>query len=327
VAADSPIELHERERLRQGQPQSGLEQRLARLTDGHPSGEGYGDGGGGRRPERIRPLTDAEYADHIKYVEAKLEAARAAGLATHERHTVDRGNQVWAAKRELEHNAIVDYFHEASRNVPRECRAIVAGGLPGAGKTTVLRDHAGIDLSHYFVINPDDIKEELARRGMIPALDGLSPMEASELVHEESSHVAKRLAQRALGDGKNLIWDITMSSGLSTAKRLDELRAARFDFVAAIFVDIPLPVSVQRADARHREGHEQYRNGEGLGGRFVPAQLIWAQANPDWGSNNRQNFEDLKGRFDAWAAYDNSMSGHPPVLTESKAWTRNLGGV
>ena len=33
-------------------------------------------------------------------------------------------------------------------------------------------------------------------------------MEASYLAHEESSHVAKRLARRAQADGKNVIWDI-----------------------------------------------------------------------------------------------------------------------
>ena len=74
-----------------------------------------------------------------------------------------------------------------------------------------LQQHAGIDWSQYLMINPDDIKEEMARRGMIPEIDGLSPMEASELVHEESSYLASQLAIRAQADGKNLIWDITMS--------------------------------------------------------------------------------------------------------------------
>ena len=51
----------------------------------------------------------------------------------------------------------------------------------------------------------------MARRGMIPEVEGLSPMEASDLVHEESSYLARQLALRAQADGKNLIWDITMS--------------------------------------------------------------------------------------------------------------------
>ena len=71
---------------------------------------------------------------------------------------------------------------------------------------------ADIDRSQYLTINPDNIKEELAKRDLIPKVEGLSPMEASDLVHEESSHIAKQLAMRAQADGKNVIWDITMSS-------------------------------------------------------------------------------------------------------------------
>ena len=79
----------------------------------------------------------------------------------------------------------------------------MAGGLGGAGKTTILTEHADIDLTQYLMINPDNIKEEMARRGMIPDIDGLSPMEASDLAHEESSYLAKRLARRADAEGKN----------------------------------------------------------------------------------------------------------------------------
>ena len=38
----------------------------------------------------------------------------------------------------------------------------MAGGLGGAGKSTVLEKYAGIDRSKYLTINPDDIKEEMA---------------------------------------------------------------------------------------------------------------------------------------------------------------------
>jgi len=53
----------------------------------------------------------------------------------------------------------------------------------------------------------------------------LSPVEASHLVHAESSYVAKR---RAMDDGKNIIWDITMSCTPSTEERLDDLDRAGY---------------------------------------------------------------------------------------------------
>jgi hypothetical protein len=76
----------------------------------------------------------------------------------------------------------------------------------------VLEQYAGIDRSQYLTVNPDGLKEIMAARGGIPPVENLSPMEASDLVHEESSAVAKRLAAKARATGTNLIWDITMAT-------------------------------------------------------------------------------------------------------------------
>jgi hypothetical protein len=157
----------------------------------------------------------------------------------------------------------------------------------------------------------------MAKHGMIPEVAGLTPMEASDLVHEESSHVAKQLALRATADGKNVIWDITMSSRASTENRIGDLRAAGYSRVEGVFVDIPIEVAIHRSDARHREGHDDYSVGRGLGGRFVPAEVIAAQADPDWGSRNRKTFEQVKPHLDAWLQCDNSVDGRSPALVDS----------
>jgi predicted kinase len=282
-----------------------LRQRLERLPPAHPSAI--------REPR----LTDREHADHVREVRRLLDKARAGGLATESRYLTDPDGETWAPERRAAHNAIINDLHTAARDVPCERRAILAGGLPGAGKTTVLDRHAGGGGSRYLTINPDQIKEEMARRGMIPDVDGLTPMEASDLVHEESSHIAKRLARRAMREGKNVIWDITMSSRESTERRIGELRAAGYERVDGIFVDIPIEMAVRRSDTRHREGHERSRAGQGLGGRFVPEEVITAQADPEWGSRNRRTLEEVKPLLDAWAVIDNSADGRAPVLTES----------
>jgi Zeta toxin len=167
------------------------------------------------------------------------------------------------------------------------------------------------------MINPDDIKEEMARRGLVPSMERLSPMEASDLVHEESSAIAKRLARRAYADGKNLIWDITMSSRESTEARINDLRQAGFGQVDGIFVDIPVETSARRIEARHRQGHDEFRAGRGLGGRFVPVEVVMAQTDLEWGSKNRKTFEDVKDRFGKWYRYDNSVDGSPATLADS----------
>src|SRR5262249_42597187 len=148
-------------------------------------------------------------------------------------------------------------------------------------------------------------------------VDGLSPMEASDLVHEESSRIAKRLAHRAQGEGMNLIWDVTMSEQPSTRARLDSLRGAGYTEVDAIFVDIPIAVSVSRAEARYREGNEDFRTDTGLGGRYVPPELIQGQSDAEWGSQNRRTFESLKDRFDGWLRFDNSADGQRATIVDA----------
>ena len=308
-----------------------LEQRLRRLPPGHPSSPVESDGTP-RPPEPglrcrespdasppgdtdWRPLTDAEYAEHVTKVRDHLDKARADGLATDRQHTIDPAREVWSAERETLQDSIIEDLYRNASGVPCERRAIMAGGLPGAGKSTILEGHAGIDRSQYLTINPDEIKEEMASRDMVPPVEGLSPMEASDLVHEESSYVARQLALRAQADGKNIVWDITMSSRASTERRIDELHSSGYTRIEGIFVDIPVETSVTRADNRHREDHDKYRAGEGLGGRFLLAEMITAQSDPEWGSCNRKTFEEVKHHFDSWCRFDNS--GAAPVLVEA----------
>jgi hypothetical protein len=52
-----------------------------------------------------------------------------------------------------------------------------------------------------------------------------------------------------------------------------------------------------------------------MGGRFGPAEMIRAQADPEWGSRNRKTFEEVKNHFDRWYRFDNS--GSAPVLVEA----------
>ncbi len=326
AAPDAKLDLAERERLRQEQPGSDLDRRLARLPDGHPSSSGYedvaaprGTGDETREPERIKPLTDAEYAEHLAEVETKLDEARATGLMTNRMFTTDQSKTVWSYERRLLHDEIIETAYAASAAVPCEAKAILVGGLSGAGKTTVLRDDAGIDLSKYVVLNPDVIKEEMARRGLIPEVDSLSPLEASDLVHEESSHVARRLGHRAQADGKNVIWDVTMGRAESVQARIDDLRAAGYTRIEGIFVDISIEASLRRAESRHRQGLEDYRAGIGFGGRYVPAELIKSHADAEWGTQNRRNFESIKERLDTWCRYDNSVDGRAALVAEAQA--------
>jgi predicted ABC-type ATPase len=267
--------------------------------------------------ESSRPLTSQEHSERENNVFDRLVKAHDEDLSTDYGHTTDPDRQQWTPQRDALHGEIVAEIYGRASEVPCEYKALIVGGLGGAGKTTVLSLTPGIEISRFLVINPDDIKVELARRGLVPEIEGLTPMEASDLVHEESSAIAKQLARKAQSDGKNLIWDITMSSEESTQRRIDDLRAAGYTQVDGLFIDIPIETSVKRMELRHREGHDKYRAGIGLGGRFVPPEIIRRQTDSEWGCKNRRTFEAMKKSLNNWAIKDNGIDDRPARLVES----------
>jgi hypothetical protein len=191
---------------------------------------------------------------------------------------------IWKPERNREQGQLVALMYQRAQGVRCERQAVVAGGLPGANKAAVLHA-AGVDQSQYFTISVDVILRQMAARGLIPVIDGLTPMDAADLAHAEAQFLAKRAGLRAMADGRNLIWDITMAS-LNTAEALlDTLRLAGY-WVEGVFAEVPLEESVIRAAAAHRQGHEEYRAGRGYGGRYIPPEAIRALALPPYERGN-----------------------------------------
>jgi hypothetical protein len=185
---------------------------------------------------------------------------------------------IWAPLRNREQGSLVAWMYQQARNVPCDRRAVVAGGLPGADKPGVLRA-AAVDQSQYFTISIDRILWQMAARGMIPLAGGLAPMDVADLAHAEAQFLAKRAGLRAMADGRNLIWDISMASLSATQALLGTLRLAGYR-VDALFADLTIEESVRRASAAHRRGHDEYLAGRGFGGRYIPPEAIRALALP-----------------------------------------------
>lgn len=286
------------------------------------------DGGGGTKlldklddKDKGKPtgqdgkLSDADFAERSELVSTVIGNAFKNKTTTDKTEVLPGG--AWKPERDKLHREIADDLYERASNVPNEGKALIAGGLGGAGKTTVLTKFAGVDTSKYLTINPDDIKEELAKRNVIPELPdapNLSPMERAALVHEESSRIAHMVAAKAYQDRKNVIWDITMSSESSVRSRMSALKKAGYGDVGGVFVDIPVEVSVNRAMGRYRSGVDKYLEGKGYGGRYVPPAIIRAQKTSSGETINRQVFDTLRSDFDSWSVYDNSVDGRAPQL-------------
>ena len=111
-AVDAPTDLA---------PDSGLHslhRRLDKLSDRHPSSPRYGQD---NRAADVRPLTDAEHAEHVAFVRTRLDEARKAGLATDNQHTIDAWHEVWSDERAKFMTTIIDdlYARYAARAVRR----------------------------------------------------------------------------------------------------------------------------------------------------------------------------------------------------------------
>lgn len=252
----------------------------------------------------VEPLTDEEWATHVTLVEEKVSEALDEGLATDVTYTVNGDQQTWLPERVAQQRKIADELYARGEHVPNEGDALFTGGLPGAGKTTALNQNQDIDATRYLVLNSDDAKEKLCEYGMIPEVEGLAPMEAAELVHEESAHIAGMVAERAAAERKNVIWDTAMGSFESLDARLSVLREAGYGDRTALFLDVPIEVSLQRIDQRHRQGYEKFRNGDLCEGRHVMASVIETQVDSEYTSLNRRVFEERKAEFDRWYLYD-----------------------
>lgn len=261
------------------------------------------------------------YQKHVAYAQDVILQLRRTGKETHKLHKgyTQTGDTVWTIDRAKVHAEIIreQMAKWEAAGIPCDGEAIFSGGLGGAGKSTVLKKHAGIDMSKYAVLNPDDIKEVLAEKGLIPELDGLSPMEASPLVHEEASYITDQLAKLVMGRNMNVIHDLTMAKYDSVKRKIDNLRGAGYTKVDAVFVDISPKTSDERGDERHRRGHNAYLRGQGHGGRLLPRDLTAAQVptDPKYKSLNTENYLALKkeGAFDSTVAYDNDVSGRDPI--------------
>ncbi|MDQ2815915.1 MAG: hypothetical protein M3Z75_29745 [Actinomycetota bacterium] len=192
---------------------------------------------------------------------------------------------IWTGERNRQQGQLVAEMHAVAAAVPAERVAVIAGGLPGADKSAALAA-AGIEPSRYLTVSVDDILVRMAAHQLIPpadpadrAQDGLSPLARAGRVHGEAQFVAKRAGLLALTRGRNLILDISLASWRAAESWTYALRFADYA-VNAVFADIGIEEAVRRSEEAHQRGEEEFRHGQGYGGRYPRAQAIRALAIP-----------------------------------------------
>jgi len=312
-------------------------------------GEKYGD-----QEQVIQPgqgpipggVTGDAFKAHASYVNQVSDDAIGAGLSFDK--ALKDSNGLWS---EEAHQFFEQTVHEVflavtqNETKPKNRRAIMLGGMPGAGKTTTLKAMQKARMlrrEEWVTANPDDFKEAMLQKGMFPNVAGLSPAETASLLHEASSEMNHMLEQLLITEGYNVVFDITMGGRERdgeehwVANIVKGLKTGNGYKVDGIFVDIPPATSATRAALRHQAGLDALRQGfltDGaaddavqFGGRVVPPSLIAKNTlkpgDPlaeKFNSVNAMNFDAIKPVFQRWAMWDNS--GEQPKFLDGTAAT------
>jgi hypothetical protein len=250
-------------------------------------------------PGTYAPLDDDAYAAHVARAGRMVTESLAAGHGTDVAESLDGHGRAWKPERAALHNEIVKGITDKAVAVPSEGRAVVAGGPDRTARAAVLKQAA----DRHAVVSVDAVKAELARRGMAPEVEGLSPAERSALMHAEAGHVANLAVARLAAARKNLALDTPMADADVVRGHLARLRQHGYR-VHGVFAHAPADVASRRLGDAHRRGLESYRQGKGDGGRLrVPVHKDGADV-----------FDQLKPDFDSWELHDAAKG--TPVLAE-----------
>lgn len=210
-------------------------------------------------------------------------------------------SNIYKPERARQHQAILKQMLDTYKDYPREGKAIVMAGPPGAGKSSFLKAHGrevfGVEVEeekgkpparNFVTINPDDFKEFIEVEP--ERYPGLEENELAAIKHEESSHLAKMATQIFMEAGYNVIIDITMGSAASATRKYYEPYADKYDFQVAL-VDGDMRNSLNNAGLRYKACDKQTGK-RTYSGRFLPMSLIESNAPTKEGfrSKNAEQF-------------------------------------
>ncbi|HEX2792451.1 MAG TPA: AAA family ATPase [Candidatus Paceibacterota bacterium] len=116
--------------------------------------------------------------------------------------------------------------------------AIIGIGIPGSGKTTVLKPFA--DRTGFAYVNRDDIREEL--------LGDAEDQSHNRLIWEEANLRTKEAVER----GESVVLDSAFVDAWKREHMIAYLRELGIATVIGAYADVPLAVAKERNEARER---------------------------------------------------------------------------
>jgi predicted kinase len=118
-------------------------------------------------------------------------------------------------------------------------KVIMGIGIPGSGKTTILKRFA--EENKYTYICPDDIREELAGDASDQSKD------------RDVWGVANARLRESYDKGNTIVFDATFADKFYRKMFLDGLREHGVNNIQALYVDIPLETALERNSQRDRQ--------------------------------------------------------------------------
>lgn len=221
--------------------------------------------------------------DH--FVNGKPSAARA---AFHEKEII---------KPAFEGKKTAAELHAAGLSPSPKPTAILTMGGPASGKGVVLGNlhKNGLDTSHFVHVDPDEVKGKLPEyKAQVPRDKGKTFVGAAAQVHEESSYVAKKIRDKAIEGGHNVVIDGTGGNAKKFVELIDHLKGKGYD-VHVHHPHLDVEEGVKRA-LKRAEGS----------GRHVPEKFI------------RETYDSIGKAQDHiiaaaphYTRYDAGAQGHP----------------
>jgi predicted ABC-type ATPase len=176
---------------------------------------------------------------------------------THKKYK--RPDGTWEPERAKLHQKIIDSHFAGDIGRPRDGHAktaVVMMGGTASGKSTCTKMRGIVNMVH---CDADGVKEQLPE--YVEAVKG-SARNAAGMAHEESSELMKKVRDRAIAEGRNVLMDGTGSNGPKYRKFIDRLKAEGYH-VTVMYVHCEQERALPRSRARAaREG------------RHVPEEFI-----------------------------------------------------
>lgn len=258
-------------------------------------------------------LSETDAVERVKVLDKIMNGVRGTPLSTvYINNKRGKSGDEWDLVRMNQHEAIwhkiLDRIEEAQ--IPKEKKALLLGGPPGAGKSYALRagevaGEFGVvgwdgleplpDGVNYFTLNPDSIKQMMIDEGMLPEgiSDRIKPMEQVSFIHAESNFLTAMFFRRMSELGYNTVYDSTLSNVPHVKKNVGPLHDAGYTF-KGVYISISDQESRVSAARRYQRDWELP-----MGGRYVPSEASGA-----W--DTRHVFEKMTDWMDEWMIVDNT---------------------